>query len=85
MNKTKVNSLGLISRLTMIAAALSVLTGATLANPCRTHRHKPAVAFYKQSTNSSRSSINLKNRQAIENDSIGYELPDRPGFDPYLR
>jgi hypothetical protein len=85
MNKTKVNSLGLISRLTMIAAALSVLTGTTLANPCSTHRHKPAVAFYKQSTNSSRSSINLKNRQAIESDRNGYELPNRPGFDPYLR
>jgi hypothetical protein len=85
MNKTKVNSLGLISRVTMIAAALSVLTGATLANPCPTHRHKPAVAFYKQPTDSGRSSTNLKNQQAIENDSIGYELPDRPGFDPYLR
>jgi hypothetical protein len=85
MNKTKVNWFGLIRRLTMIAAALSVLTGATLANPRSTHRHKPAVAFYKQSTDSGRSSVNLKNRQAIENDSVGYELPDRPGFDPYLR
>ncbi len=85
MIKNKVNSSRRISRLTMIAVALSVLTGAALANPGPTHRHKPAVAFYKQSSNSSRSSINFKDRQVIENDSKGYELPNRPGFDPYLR
>jgi hypothetical protein len=79
------NTVKLICRLTTIAVTLSALAGTTLAGPCPMHRHKPTVGFYQQSINSTKSSVNLKKQQAIENDSNTYELPNRPGFDPYLR
>jgi hypothetical protein len=85
MIKHNVDSTRLVSRLTMIAATLSALAGTTLANPCPVHRHKPAVAFYQQSTNSNTGSVNVRHRQAIESDSTRYEPPYRPGFDADLR
>jgi hypothetical protein len=86
MIKHKVNAAFLMI---MIGATLSALGGTAQANGCPTHRHKAAVAFYQQSTHSNARAVsqpaNIRYHQLNEGNSTPYELPNRPGFDSYLR